>query len=176
MFLKLFLFLLPFSLFAGEVVWSSDASSEISQSEYDKVIEEYVDNKYPERVEAWEKKQKEIQNNTISLDGLMWQDNKDAIFIERDWIGAKEYCKDLILGGFNDWRLPNIDELKSILDKNRKPTIKKEFKNTVSGSYWSSTTTASNTTGAWRVYFSYGGQSSFSKTYYYYVRCVRAGQ
>ena len=28
-----------------------------------------------------------------------------------EWIGAIDYCESLDLGGKNDWRMPNINEL-----------------------------------------------------------------
>ena len=174
MVLKLCAFLLPLTLFSSEMIWSSDVSETISQTEYDKAIKEYVDKKYPERVKAWKEMQR--QKEIITLDGLMWQDNEDAKTIQRDWTGAKEYCEDLTLGGLYDWRLPNIDELKSIVDEDRSPTIKKEFRNTASSHYWSSTTHAGVTDYAWSLYFRYGYQDGYVKTGNNYVRCVRAGQ
>ncbi|QOY52303.1 DUF1566 domain-containing protein [Candidatus Sulfurimonas baltica] len=174
MILKLFLFILPLTLFSSEMVWSGDVSGELSQAEYDKVIKDYVDKKYPEIVEAWAT----FNNGLMWQDnnGLMWQDNEDVLSTMKNWSGAKQYCEDLTLVGFDDWRLPNIDELKSIVDKNRTPAIKKEFKNTISNGYWSSTTNASNTARAWNVYFSNGGQYYYGKASNFYVRCVRAGQ
>lgn len=174
MVLKLCAFLLPLTLFSSEMIWSSDVSETISQTEYDKAIKEYVDKKYPERVKAWKEMQR--QKEIITLDGLMWQDNEDAKTIQRDWTGAKEYCEDLTLGGLYDWRLPNIDELKSIVDEDRSPTIKKEFRNTASSVYWSSSRHVSDSEYAWYLYFYNGFQSSNSKAYNFYVRCVRAGQ
>ena len=170
MILKLFLFLLPLALVAGEVVWSSDTKSGLSKEEHDKAIKEYVDENYPNEVKAWNKL------NTVSLNGLMWQDNEDAKRVLRDWEGAKRYCEDLELVGYSDWRLPYIKELLSIVDKTRNPAIKKEFRNTISSYYWSSTTLASNTSLAWIVLFLDGFQSYGNRTFSTYVRCVRAGQ
>ncbi len=46
--------------------------------------------------------------------GLMWQQVVPAI--EMDWEAALNYCEDLSLAGYDDWRLPNINELVSILN------------------------------------------------------------
>ncbi len=44
----------------------------------------------------------------------MWtrEDNGEDI----DWQGANEYAKNLELGGYTDWRLPTIEELKAPYD------------------------------------------------------------
>jgi hypothetical protein len=34
--------------------------------------------------------------------------------VSRNWYDAAQYCEDLVLGGHDDWRLPRIDELKTI--------------------------------------------------------------
>lgn len=46
--------------------------------------------------------------------GLMWQ----AVPTSKgyDWQGAFDYCEDLNLGGYNDWRMPTAKELFSISD------------------------------------------------------------
>jgi hypothetical protein len=46
--------------------------------------------------------------------GLMWalKDNGSDV----DWKGALTYCQQLRLGGFSDWRLPDIAELEGIYD------------------------------------------------------------
>jgi len=45
---------------------------------------------------------------------LMWSqaDSGEGL----DWAGALKYCEDLKLAGYDDWRLPNIKELQSIVD------------------------------------------------------------
>ena len=104
--------------------------------------------------------------------GLMWQDN--AVGSTMNWATAITTCENLTLGGYADWRLPNINELKSIRDMSRSsPAIDTTFVNTASGYYWSSTTYVADTTFAWLVYFGNGFVYGYDKTNSFYVRCVR---
>jgi len=44
--------------------------------------------------------------------GLMWQMYGDSFY---PWDKAEEYCQNLSLGGYDDWRTPNISELRSLI-------------------------------------------------------------
>ena len=111
--------------------------------------------------------------NTISK--LEWQDNE--IGSTTDWESAIERCEILVLSGYSDWRLPNINELKSIVDRSKyNPAIVDSFQNTDSSSYWSSTSDEGNSDYAWLVYFYDGGVGNYGKSSNLYVRCVRGGQ
>lgn len=48
--------------------------------------------------------------------GLMWpaRDNGAAA----TWGEAKEYCESCRAGGYTDWRMPTVEELKSLYDEN----------------------------------------------------------
>ena len=121
-----------------------------------------------------------ISQNGIAKDsatGLMWQDNNDSQTIKKDWNGAKAYCENLTLGGFSDWRLPNIYELNTLLDntKSSKPFVIDGIEN-ISNNDWSSTTDASGSSGAWGVSFNSGYDVLVNKAASAYVRCVRVGQ
>lgn len=108
--------------------------------------------------------------------GLIWQKSDDGVM--RDWDAAGQYCADLDLGGHNDWRLPRIDELKTIVDFSRRPpTIDPVFDvRTDSDFYWSSSTHANTLDDAWGVTFSNGLMYAYRKTgNYHYLRCVRGG-
>jgi len=110
-----------------------------------------------------------------SATGLQWQD--DEVGDEATWEDAIDRCETLTLGGYNDWRLPNINELKSIIDRSKvDPAIKDGFENVSSCNYWSSTTSDEYRHGAWRVVFSDGRVYFYDKDSNYYVRCVRAGE
>ncbi|CAN2042770.1 exported hypothetical protein [Candidatus Magnetomoraceae bacterium gMMP-15] len=107
--------------------------------------------------------------------GLMWQ---QATSDRMNWKDALAYCENLTLGGYSDWRLPNIKELVSIIDlKNYYPAIDTiHFPDTVSSYYWSSVSYAANTNRAWVVYFHSGGDDGHNKSNSDYVRAVRSGQ
>jgi len=110
-----------------------------------------------------------------SVTKLEWQD--DTITGTMEWQEAINYCEGLILGDYDDWRLPNINELKSIIDRNRSnPAIVLAFEHTSSSAYWSSTTSKGNHEVAWNVYFNYGNVDGNYKDSGRYVRCVRGGQ
>ncbi len=50
---------------------------------------------------------------------LMWMQDDNGSPV--DWENAISYAENLSFGGYDDWRLPNIKELQSILDYSRSP-------------------------------------------------------
>lgn len=109
-----------------------------------------------------------------SVSGLEWQD--DAVGSAMPWEDTIAHCESLVLGGHSDWRVPNINELTSIVDRSgNNPTIVNGFENTSTGFYWSSTTYEGGKNNAWGVFFYYGGVNYNYKDASY-VRCVRDGQ
>ena len=76
--------------------------------------------------------------------------------------------------GHNDWRLPNIKQLQSIVDYGRVgPAINPIFLNCQSDYYWSSTTYAGSTGSAWSGHFDGGYVYYYGKTGFDLVRPVR---
>ena len=117
---------------------------------------------------------------TDSRTNLEWQDdysdNSNSLK-QTTWQNAIDYCENLNLDGKSDWRLPNTNELVSLVDdKKYNPSIDAIFQNTNSNYYWSSTTRVGNYNNAWIVSFGYGLQGYHNKGNSLYVRCVRAGQ
>lgn len=105
--------------------------------------------------------------------GLTWQQLPAPNGLT--WDEALRYCEDLELGGETDWRLPNVRELRSLVDYGRsQPSIDPVFLSP-SAYFWSSTTIDSEAIRAWVVGFKFGiiyngdkGNQSQS-----YVRAVR---
>ena len=117
-------------------------------------------------------------NNEIVTDnitGLEWQDN--TIPSRINWQSAIDQCENLSLGEHEDWRLPNVKELSSLVEDTKySPSINDIFENTESNGYWTSTTRSTNTNLAWVVYFSDGKQNGRSyKVHTGSIRCVRGG-
>jgi hypothetical protein len=48
-------------------------------------------------------------------EGLMWEYSSEE-FDAVEYPDAVNYCNNLVLGGYSDWRLPMIQELRSIID------------------------------------------------------------
>ena len=141
---------------------------------------------FEDEIEAW------IDKDT----GLMWEvktkENIEHEYVwSEEWIGpdsvsdsaedAFTYAKklnELSYAGFNDWRIPTKEELETLLTKEQNDDwyIKVALCKNSSSYYWSSTTDADGTDGAWYLGFSYGDQGYGYKAGNDYVRCVRAGQ
>ena len=107
--------------------------------------------------------------------GLMWEDTPHAKETKITHPRAKAYCKALRLGGFENWRLPTIKELLSIVDYSRvEPATFKAFDHVEEESfYWSATPVAGEDDEFWGVNFKRGESSRASEYYDRYVRCVR---
>ena len=123
-----------------------------------------------------EKRQIVTDSNT----SLQWQDDNGTIASgpKKDWEGAIAYCKALALGGYGDWRLPNVKELGSITDKSRqKPAINTAaFKHGTPQYYWSSSPVKKDEGHAWTVNFYDGREYRNLKDFKNYIRCVRNKQ
>jgi hypothetical protein len=128
-------------------------------------------------------------NGTITdnLTGLMWTKNANLAGGAKFWQEALDYVKSINsgagLGGYHDWRLPNRKELFSLIDHSKwDPALPAShpFQNVQSDCYWSSTTDAFSTDGAWIVSmwdgFVYYLSKKPSDSDGFYVWPVRSGQ
>ncbi len=108
------------------------------------------------------------------MTGLMWQKSGSDNYMKYD--KAQSYIDGLNrdkFAGCNDWRLPTLEELASLLESRK-----------VDGLYidplfdrtqrwcWTADTRASE--GAWYVNFNYGDVYWYYLDYYGYVRAVRS--
>jgi hypothetical protein len=99
------------------------------------------------------------------------------------WQEALAWCEGSSLASQYDWRLPNIKELKSLVDRSkRNPAIDPVFE-VAMYLYWSSTTLSSDPINSWSIDFRSGLNNWIRKTpwpnantsYQNFVRCVRGG-
>lgn len=120
---------------------------------------------------------------TDSKTGLVWQ---KTCVSGKTWTEALSYCEGLTYAGYSDWRLPNKNELVSLVNygKSNPASDFPPFMISNGHYYWSSSTTVEDTSRAWLVDFQGGHVYGRSKTeyssgvgnvsyIYYYVRCVR---
>lgn len=111
------------------------------------------------------------RDGTISdlATGLTWtkQDSGEGM----DWGTALDYCQNLDSAGSDDWRLPNVKELQSIVDYARSPSstgspaVDPIFQVSIMDGengqeaypyYWSSTTHANTRGGTYAAYVAFG--------------------
>ncbi len=127
---------------------------------------------------------------------LQWSSRSSST---ENWGFAKKYCEDLDEGGYSDWRLPTISELKTIIKNcqsggsacrvsdnclSSDSCWSENCRCSFGGSYgklgdsdgvslWSSSPRSDKTNYAWYVQFSNGGVFSGWGYEGYSVRCVR---
>jgi hypothetical protein len=109
---------------------------------------------------------------------LMWQKEDDDI--KRGQEDSVIYCEDLLLDGYTDWRVPDLQELYSIVNLGKSiPVIDEEFFPNTNFSFWSSSVASEFAYGKGYAWFAdfFGGNISAENTgNYHYVRCVRGKQ
>ncbi len=121
---------------------------------------------------------------TDNLTGLMWPKNGNLAGY-MSWYSAIDYANNLTLCGYSDWRLPNVNELESLVNAGEPDTAAwlntQGFINVQSGGYWSSTTLAGSEYDAyyvnmWAVYILDSYVNIYTKGISYYVWPVRSEQ
>jgi len=115
----------------------------------------------------------EIKTSVTDSHTYTWQEANDVFIPD---LNARSF------GGYDDWRLPTIVELASLVNANYHlsgPTIDRNmFPFTSSNRHFSSTNIINpNISGkTWGVNFSYGGVAGYISTHSYYVMAVRSDQ
>lgn len=126
---------------------------------------------------------------TDNFTGFVWTSDGNAPgpvecnpAVTKTWQEALDYVSCLNANsylGYNDWRLPNKRELRSLIDYSQADTsilLNTQGFSNVQNIYWSSTTLASYPNMAWFVPMNHGGMDCYGKINSLHVWPVRSGQ
>ncbi|WP_026318015.1 Lcl C-terminal domain-containing protein [Algicola sagamiensis] len=119
--------------------------------------------------------------------GLMWQRCSfgqtwnssasacDGFALRRNWENALQAAMDSTYAKYTNWRIPNVKELASLVERNCvDPAINATiFPNTKSENYWTSSSDTNTPARAWSYAFYSGKNNTKAKTITLYVRMVR---
>ena len=116
---------------------------------------------------------------TDNLTNLMWTKDAQQIVWKFHWDTAVDLCETLIypeVDGYDDWRLPSLEELQSLLDANHNnPPLPLDhpFQNIAPFVYWTSTSYATIHEHVHYVYMTTGYTFYHCKAAYGYIWPVR---
>jgi hypothetical protein len=151
----------------------------IKEEEAKKIKQESIE-------EAIVKIQKKIKlegiKNIVIINNLMWETESQKM----DWNSALNYAKKLQLHEYRGWRLPTIEELKSIIQNcggivdSNKNKVNTQYQNCYKDKgfkeddcYWSSNSMSPYANLAWIVNFLDGSKGNYRYDNNTYFRCVR---
>lgn len=121
-------------------------------------------------------------------DGTLFKDMGDGTILDRkgltwqkefvgnlSWEDATSYAQKLKLGGHEDWRLPTLKELESLLDRSKGAfSSSSRFPNMPSRRFWTSDQKSDDwSSSKWIIDFSYGQVEFSNDCVGCSVRCVR---
>jgi hypothetical protein len=93
---------------------------------------------------AWPNPRFTVSGDCVSdnLTGLMWAKNGNRLNGTKSWQIALDFANGLSLCGYSDWRLPNVNELESLVNYDQSNSATwlntQGFTNVQSEHYWSS--------------------------------------
>ncbi len=165
--------------------WTVDFGFDVTDGASDSLSDAGSDSAYVLCVRGPKKR---FANRTLAVDSpssglvsdpltdLVWQRGNGG---SMTWQNAILYCENLVIGGFDDWTLPNVRQLETLTDiKNASsPAIDAAaFPDTPTVLFWwTSTTNVGGSADAWILDFLDGAIDTDPKTEQNYVRCVRWG-
>ncbi len=113
--------------------------------------------------------------------GLVWTRNANPIG-SYNWLDSNTLCREFVLCNRVGWRLPTIEEISSLVDRNQSnpalpsghPFLDIQF-GASNPTYWTSTNSENPTSAAWFLNFNIGAAGLGNKSITGYVWPVRGG-
>ena len=118
---------------------------------------------------------------TDNLTGLMWTKDAQEIYWKYHWETAVELCENFVypeIDGYDDWRLPSLEELQSLIDTNAaNPPLPAghPFENVAPFLYWTTTPYTAIHEHVHYVFMTTGNTYYHCKAAYGYIWPVRTG-
>lgn len=165
----------------GELLYQQDGSAPLHPLSYKKLGNNGIE--LPTNA-SWEDGLRCVKDHNT---GLIWEVKSpvsgDVNFAEDQytWNEISSLYVDKLnkanYGGYSDWRVPNKDEVRSIVDYNKmNPAIDTNyFQNTQPGIYWCANTYQMQPYFAWVIFMGFGSATASSKNKKQFIRAVRGG-
>ncbi|MCP4603561.1 MAG: DUF1566 domain-containing protein [Proteobacteria bacterium] len=110
--------------------------------------------------------------------GLIWQ---KKFSVRKNWKQSLAYCEGLEYGGFDDWRLPNVQEMRTLINL-AITDPSSDFPGLPADYFWTSSSSTYYTNNAWCLHFPLGSVLYADKTigiilseFGMVAKCVRGG-
>ncbi len=119
---------------------------------------------------------KDNNNGTVSSTRypIMWQ---KALLAPKDWKSASTYCKELVLGGFDDWLLPSSMAFNVTLLKfagAKEDYLESLFPGLLNRTFWTKTTYSENDNKIYVITIMENGEPALKeKSNTFHVKCYR---
>ena len=108
---------------------------------------------------------------------IYWQNNLEIETLSYTKDEAELYCETLSLGGYNDWRLPNLYELQEMIDYSKFDfAMDEKFLYNKNGYIWTSTPCSICTAKSFAIAANSGEVHRFENKNLFSVRCVRGNE
>ena len=106
---------------------------------------------------------------------LMWKQEPEVG--EYTWDNAmQQFGSNVSFAGYDDWRMPTMDELKTLLSEDGSEELNQKVFRGLSGKFWSASPFVYGGDSAWYVDFNFSNDYWYNKDNAFQVRLVRSGQ
>jgi len=144
-----------------------DGSEKSLRIAIDNIVEQ-ITGKKPLNSQTTQSNRKTTNHSKLIFNGLQWSNKAHDT---KTWNDAANYCENLNEDGYSDWRLPTLNELKTLFGKKNPVSFDAKSKLGDTGYFWSSSHFTSER--FWVAIFGWSDAVPDGVDIYHEVRCVR---